>query len=210
MKKLIAVAFFTSGLAVSAQAADTKNFEGFSAGLNVNLFTMGVKVTDTRTDTYGGDPAASYSFDAAYGFKIGADKVLTVGAEYDFGKPKIYRNFYPAEPLEEDRVQEIRLKQRYGVYVAPGIAISKEALLYARLGWGQLKTESDFLYGNDALWRSLTSRGFNYGIGSKLMVSDRVFVKVEVIRHSFNSERIGLSDLKPSATMGTIGIGRNF
>lgn len=206
MKKLIAVAFLTSGLAFSAQAADTKNFEGFSAGLNLNMFSMGVAVTDTRTDTSGGDPVESYSFDATYGFKIGPSRVLSVGIEYDLGKPQIYRSFYP---LMEDPEWKIRQKQRYGIYVAPGIAISKEALLYAKLGWGQWKGESEAFFRNGSS-NSLTFGGFNYGIGAKLMVSDRVFVKVEAIRHSFNSEKNGISNLKPSASMGTIGIGRNF
>lgn len=165
----------------------------------MNLLAGGLKFSQSENYFYYGGASAQYqSLDVAYGFKIGTSSVLTAGAEYNFGEPKIYEETLSGE------YKSFKQRQRYGVFLAPGLAVSKEALLYAKLGWNQARADI-VPEGNSANFRA-----YGYGAGSKLMISNQVYIKVEAIRQTFNSKTIDTVTNKPSATVGTIGVGISF
>jgi hypothetical protein len=200
MKKVLAsmVVLATSLLSSGAALADTKNFEGLSAGLNLNLISGGVKITDQgdSIDSFGAKPATSIALDLAYGLKTGDSSVFTFGLDVDLSKATLF------DVSEAGDTLTAKQKNRYGVYFAPGAVINKDTLLYGRLGYNRLKGEVT-LNGDSG---SETYKGYSYGVGIKVIISKGTFVKVEANRLAFSAK----DDLKPSATVGTIGFGVNF
>jgi hypothetical protein len=198
MRNFVLASFFSVLMIPVGASADTKNFEGLSVGLNLNLISSGLKVTDgaDAIDSFGGKEATSAALDLAYGLKIGDTGVLTLGLDVDLSNPTIFQATLDGENLSAKQ------KNRYGVYVAPGTAINKDTLLYGRLGYNRLKGE--ITLGGDT--GSETYNGVSYGLGVKVMISKDAFVKVEANRLTFSSK----DGLEPSATVGTIGVGIKF
>jgi opacity protein-like surface antigen len=204
MKKLLAsMVVLASPLLISGAAlADTKNFQGLSAGLNLNLVQGGAKLEydGLTVDGFGGKQSQSAAIDIAYGIPFGAEGVLTVGIDADLSDTKIFSTTDP------DLDINIKQKNRYGIYFAPGIAITKDALIYGKLGYSKMKGELSSSDGTG----SLNFGGVSYGVGTRIMISKTSFFKVEASRYTFGSETTDDASIKPSATVGTIGIGFKF
>jgi outer membrane immunogenic protein len=202
-KKLLLASLVSASMIPAIAQADTKNFEGLSAGLNLNLISAAAKlaVVGDSLDGLGGKQTQTAAVDAAYGLSLGGKGVLTIGLEADLSDATI-----ASSTLDGDKL-DVKLKNRYGVYLAPGVALTKDALVYAKLGYNQLKGELAGATGS----ASKTFRGVSYGAGARVMLSGNTFLKVEFGRYTFGSETVGDgADTKPSATVGTIGIGMNF
>jgi outer membrane immunogenic protein len=198
MRNFALASFFSILMIPVGASADTKNFEGFSVGLNLNLVSSGIKVTDgaDSVDSFGGKETSSAGLDLAYGIKIGDTGVITLGLDVDLSNPTIFESNAGGDQLSAKQ------KNRYGVYVAPGTAINKDTLLYGRLGYNRLKGEVT----ENGVTGTETYSGGSYGLGIKVMLSKDTFVKVEANRLTFSSK----DGLKPSATVGTIGFGIKF
>jgi hypothetical protein len=197
-KKLLLASLVSASMIPAIAQADTKNFEGLSAGLNLNLIHAGIKLTEDgdTLDGLGGKEAASVALDVAYGFKLGNSSVLTLGIDVDFSKPKI-------ASLNDFSVKQ---KSRYGIYLAPGTAINKDTLFYGRLGYNKLEGELEI----DGTSAKQKFNGVSYGVGIKTMISKSTFVKVEANRLTYSSKTLEGVGFEPSATVGTVGIGMNF
>ena len=196
---VLASSLWSSG----AVLADTKNFEGLSAGVNLNLISGGVKITNgaDSIDSFGGKQTMSGSLDLAYGIKVGNTGIFTLGVEFDLSKPTLFSS------VESGNTLSIKQGSRYGIYIAPGTALNKDTLLYGRIGFHKLKGEILDSVDGDV---SQKFSGFSYGLGIKTMLSKDAFIKVEANRLTYGSETADGIQLKPSATAGTIGIGINF
>ena len=201
--KRIKMSLIAAALAASPAAfADTSNFTGLSAGLNLNLITGGVKVSvdGESFDGIGGKQTESASLDFAYGFAIGSTNVLNVGIDIDLSEPKIY------EQNATDANTSAKQKNRYGVYVAPGITVGKDTLVYGKLGYNRFKGEI-VLEGTAG---STSFTGVSYGAGAKVMLSKNMFMRIEANRQTYSSKTLLGVAFKPSATVGTIGLGMKF
>ena len=212
MKNLLMASLVSVSMIPAIAQADTKNFEGLSAGLNLNLISGGLKLSgvDGSTgafslDALGGKQTQSASVELSYGFSLGGNSVITVGLDADLSDAKLAS--YSDDDSDGINV-EVKQKNRYGVYVAPGIAITKDALVYAKLGYNKMKGELSFTGGESA---SENFNGVSFGIGSRIMISKNTFFKVEAARYNFSSKSIeDLGSIKPSATVGSIGLGIKF
>jgi len=206
-KKLLLASLISASMIPAIAQADTKNFEGLSAGLNLNLISGGVKLSvgAVSLDSLGGKQTQSVAVDAAYGFAMGGKGVLTIGIDADLSDAKI------ASFSDPDGDFSAKQKNRYGIYVAPGLAVTKDALVYGKIGYNKMKGDiSDEETGVSA---SLNFDGVSYGVGAKIMLSKEAFIRVEASRYTFSSKSdpaIPAISYKPSATVGTIGIGMNF
>jgi hypothetical protein len=210
-KKLLLASLVSASMIPAIAQADTKNFEGLSAGLNLNLVSGGAKLSgEDSGDAYsfdglGGKQTQSVSVDVSYGLSLGGSSVLTVGLDADLSDAKL-ATFTDADANDGFNV-EVKQKNRYGVYVAPGIAVTKDALIYGKLGYNSMKGE---LSSPDGAV-SQTYKGVSYGVGTKIMISKNTFFKVEASRYTFSSKTTDDdTSVKPSATVGTIGFGIKF
>jgi outer membrane immunogenic protein len=177
----------------------------------LNLISGGAKISGVESgnafsfDSVGGKQTQGVSVDVSYGLSLGGSSVLTIGLDADLSDAKL-ATFTDADTVNGFNV-EVKQKNRYGVYVAPGIAVTKDALIYGKLGYNSMKGELSF----DAGSVSQTFKGVSYGVGTKIMISKNTFFKVEASRYTYSSKTTddGTS-VKPSATVGTIGFGIKF
>jgi opacity protein-like surface antigen len=198
MKKIAIACVLAAVSFPTVSFADTKNFEGFSAGLNLNMISGGFDLNDGQRTFLGGKQAISAGLDFAYGFSMSQSGVLTVGLDADVTSPETFST-------TEDSLS-FKQKNRYGIYIAPGTLINKDTLVYGKVGYNSMKGEFGFPSGQVSNRYS----GAGYGFGVKTIISPQVFLKVEVNRYTFGSELVDGDTVKPAATVGVLGIGTSF
>jgi hypothetical protein len=202
MKNLTCALALTAAILPATSIADTKNFEGLSAALNLGFFSGGVKLIDGADsfDGLGGKQTFGAGFELAYGAKMSDTGVITVGIDADLTQPEVFSATAGGTTLSAKQ------KNRFGVFFAPGTVISKDTLLYGKLSYNSMKGETS----TNGVSASDTFAGMGYGLGVRTMISPTAFVKVEVNRVSFGAETIGDASIKPSGTTGVLGIGTSF
>jgi hypothetical protein len=203
MKNLTCALALTAAILPATSIADTKNFEGVSVGLNLNMVSAGIDATeDTGERTFlGGKQAFSAGLDVAYGFSLSDSGVMTVGLEADVTSPEIWNT--AGGP---DGVLSLKQKNRYGLYFAPGVVVTKDTLIYGKVGYNSMKGEIEG--GGGRISDRFT--GVGYGFGVKTMISPQAFLKIEINRHSYGSEVLDGTSIKPAGTTGVLGIGTSF
>lgn len=202
MKKLATLLLPLSLISTSV-LADTKNFVGLSAGLNLNFISAGVKLVDGADsfDGLGGKQTQTAGVDAAYGYvPFGTNTVFTVGLDADLSNATV------AEATVDGTTGTVKQGNRFGIYFAPGVVVAKETLIYGKVGYNQMKGTVSV----DTASVSKNFRGVSYGAGTKIMISNVTFLKIEIGRYTFDSKTVDTATVKPSATVGTIGIGMRF
>ena len=132
MKNFAFALALTAVFLPTTSSAGTKNFEGFSAGLNLNMLSAGIDYTEAGSRSFlGGKQAISAGLDAAYGFNLSDSGVLTVGLEADVTSPEIWNS--------TDGASSAKQKNRYGIYIAPGALINKDTMVYGKVGYNSMK-----------------------------------------------------------------------
>ena len=194
MKKvLIAAAVAASCIAPQAfaQTNGASGFTGFSAAANANAST-----SSTEVSGYGdmGKSSQDVSLQAAYGFAMGNNYVLGVGATYGLGDLK-YGSTAAGGNLKG--------KDAYSIYLEPGYAISNSTLVYAKLAYLGMKGEVNGGASEDF-------SGVGYGIGVRHKLSKNLFLQGEIAQSEYSDENISNVNYKPSGTTGTVGIGYQF
>lgn len=193
-KKLLALALFASSSTVFAQAA---NFEGFTAGINVSSIGASTSMTVDGDRVSFGQQNFVPSVELGYNFAATKEIVLGLTATYDFTKTN-------AGELGPNYTAQ--LENRYSINFKPGYAVSQNALVYATVGYNSGTGKITNVDGTK------TFTGIGYGFGTALMIDKNIFIKAEVQRIDFDSQNAfgDVLNVKPSATVGTIGIGYKF
>ncbi len=205
MKKIIAVsALITSALFSTSVFAQAKNFEGFTAGVNIS--SVGASTKINGADDFGGfnlgEQSVVPSLEIGYNAAIGNKFVLGVTATYDLAESKSGQvtDFF-----------QLKAENHYSINLKPGFAVTDSTLIYATVGYNQMTGK---VTGNSITTNNTNFSGIGYGIGSMILLDKNIFVKLEVqqIDYSSKSNTIDGTSVsyKPSATVGTIGFGYKF
>lgn len=242
MKKKALAVFFAS--AIAAPLAFAGNFEGFAVGVDLGVKSTGGKYTLTYTDstpgfgwsgkdseTLGGDYEFVAGLDINYGFALGSDVILRVGATYDFNDTDVYsssENTVAPSGSYRNRTT-IEETDHFSVYIAPGLLIGERTLAYIKLAhhrmklaaknsWAQYGSDGAWLFG-DAMNGSEKFEGWGFGAGIETQLSEKVFFTAEVQHVRYNSETL-FSDAgddwsekekaRPTSTIGTLGLSYRF
>jgi len=202
MKKLLLVSTLAAAAAFSNTAfAQAKNFEGFTAGVNVS--SVG------GTSTISGDGAkfdyGQQSFvpgvELGYNFAASKDVVLGLTATYDFADSKLGQ-----ESFDNFGSGTIKGQNRYSINFKPGFVVTPSTMIYATVGYNSMTAKVTALDQS----KSGTVSGVGYGAGISVMVNTNIFVKAEFQQVNFNSINLGGPSITPNLTVGTIGIGYKF
>lgn len=200
-KKILALVLLATSTGVFAQA---KNFEGFTAGINISSVGASTKVNGDGV--FGGFnfgeqnvvPTLEIGYNAALGDKF----VLGITGTYDLAETK--------SGQLTDFIQ-LKSQNHYSINLKPGFAVTDSALVYLTLGYNQMTGK---ITGNNITTNNTNFSGIGYGIGSMLMLNKNIFMKLEVqqIDYSSKSNTIFGDSVtyKPSATVGTVGLGYKF
>ena len=186
--KLSAIALLASSTSLMAQS---KSFEGVSLGLSASAIGVEAsgRTSNTRTSANGsiGKVAEIAAVDLSYGFTVGSNGLIQVGASYTPGKAKIGSGNFndTSDPAvttrsrDDDGSISLQVKDPYTIYIAPTYAISKDAAIYFKVGYSKADIETT-ASGSAALSAKPSDlEGMTYGIGSKTMLTPNFYLGVE-------------------------------
>ena len=193
--KLSAIALLASSTSLMAQS---KSFEGVSLGLTVSAIGAEVSGSTTqagKTPNTGDGNKASGSLgktaeiaaiDLSYGFAIGNNGLIAVGASYTPGKAKAGSGTYT------DGVTNgvgnlnagtgnlsLEVKDPYTIYIAPTYVVSKDSAIYAKIGYAKAEINTSATGGASLSQKPGDLEGISYGIGSKTMLTQNLYLGVE-------------------------------
>jgi hypothetical protein len=197
--KLSAIALLASSTSLMAQS---KNFAGPSLGLSVSA--LGAEINGSGTSSTGGTSGANTgsasvgkvaeiaAIDASYGFAMGNNSVLSIGATYTPGKAKAGSGTYTDNGsglLNVDNAgsMNVEVKDPYTIYIAPTYVVGPNSAIYAKLGYS--KTDLNVTATGSAALTAKPSdmEGWTYAIGSKTMLTSNLYLGVEASITDYDS-----------------------
>ena len=197
--KLSAIALLASSTSLMAQS---KNFAGPSLGLSVSA--LGAEINGSGTSSTGGTDGANTgsasvgkvaeiaAIDASYGFAMGNNSVLSIGATYTPGKAKAGSGTYTDKGSGTLNVNDagsmnVEVKDPYTIYIAPTYVVGPNSAIYAKLGYS--KTDLNVsATGSAALTKKPDDmEGWTYAIGSKTMLTSNLYLGVEASITDYDS-----------------------
>jgi len=202
-KKLLASTALAGLLATSNAFSQTTNFAGPSVALS-GSYVGGSSEFKTGTGfgtLSGGDGIDSKlgdqtnvipGVDLNYGFAMGNNFVLGLGATYDFSKTKTGTFTSNSLINSEDATFSIdsNLKDHYSLYIQPTYVINKDSAMFAKVGRhyakSSVKSAGGFNYGGgpagllgDDKTVSKNIEGWGFGLGLKTFLTSNLFVQFE-------------------------------
>ena len=197
--KLSAIALLASSTSLMAQS---KNFAGASLGISVSA--LGAEINGSGTSSTGGTNGANAgsasvgkvteiaAIDASYGFAMGNNSVLSIGATYTPGKAKAGTGTYTDNGSGTGNVDSVgsmnvQVKDPYTIYIAPTYVVGPNSALYAKIGYS--KTDLDVTATGSAALTAKPSdmEGWTYAIGSKTMLTSNLYLGVEASITDYDS-----------------------
>lgn len=151
-----------------------------------------------------GQQSFGTSLQAAYGFALSNDTVVSVGGTYALTKDK-------SGNLEMDGDQvQFKNKNQMSLYVEPGYLVSNTTLAYGKVSYESAKM-TVAVAGSEGGSQKVNGLGFGFGI--RTMLDKNLSLQAEVKQVKYGAENFdddGSAKFKTSATVGTIGLGYKF
>ena len=95
-------------------------------------------------------------------------------------------------------------KNHYSVAVEPGYVVNPKLLVFGILAHHTAIAEIEGVTGHARM------NGIGYGIGFKQTIADHLFIMAELQRIDYGRQTIDVSTIKPSSTVGAVGLGYHF
>jgi hypothetical protein len=220
--KLSAVALLASSTSLMAQS---KSFEGVSLGLSASV--VGAEVSGSSASSSPGTRSSSGSIgkvaeiaaiDFSYGYPVNNNFLVAIGASYTPGKAKAGTGTYTGDGTSGDTNGRLNLeiKDPYTIYIAPTYAVSKDAALYAKLGYSKADVNVTATDSAALSKKPNDLEGITYAIGSKILLNNNVYIGVEASLTEYDSisatRSTGSVNVNADATVaqGTITLGYKF
>ena len=219
MNKTILAAAALCATCLSANTfAQAQNFEGFALSA-----ATGFQKTSVKLDSWSMPTISSNSDDiSSVPLMLGGEYTWALNNQYTLGLGLEYNPLASSEAtwrLRESRsgaseVGKTKISNTTAVYLKPGMAIDKDTLIYAKLGYLSAKTSSTDSIGATV---SNTANAYSIGIGYRKDFSKTVFAFGEASALSGISKDETVPDTTPvkykstpSGTTLLLGIGYRF
>ena len=220
--KLSAVALLASSTSLMAQS---KSFQGVSLGLSASV--VGAEVSGSSASSSPGTRTSSGSIgkvaeiaaiDLSYGYPVNNNFLVAIGASYTPGKAKAGTGTYTGDGTTGDTNGKLNLEisDPYTIYIAPTYAVSKDAALYAKLGYSKADVNVTATDSAALSRRPGDLEGITYAIGSKILLNNNVYIGVEASLTEYDAisatRSTGSVNVNADATVaqGTITLGYKF
>ena len=202
-KKLLISTALVSLIISSATHAQTTNFVGPSVALSGSYVGGSSKVNtgEALNEYFGGSGINAKlgdqtnvipGVDLNYGFAMGNNFVLGLGATYDFSKTKTggFTSNYEINGEDATFTIDSNLKDHYSLYIQPTYVINKDSAMFAKVGRhyakSSVKSAGGFvvegvtvgLLGDDKTV-SKNIEGWGFGLGLKTFLTSNLFVQFE-------------------------------
>jgi opacity protein-like surface antigen len=211
-KLLVATLFAASTTGAFAQSA----FEGFygQAGIGYESTSVSFSGGSVQGFPYGVSADNSNSFAGTVGigtyFALTSNFLLGIGAEYS---PIPGSNANVTLSIPGTTTPSIsgtyKKKDSYNLFISPAIAIDKDKLAYAKVGYTGANIETSILGSSN----TTSYTGYSLGLGYKQIIRGGLygFGEVNYAAYSSKSDGGGFSGTnKPTATNVLVGIGYKF
>lgn len=188
------------------------NFEGVYGQLGLGYESVSVKFTGGRTEdgfVYNGSGDNSNSFSGVIGvggyFPLTTTFLMGVGVEYN-PIPSSSSNVTISVPsVNFSETTKYKKKSSYNVFLSPAIAIEKDKLAYAKIGYTGLGIEVE---GDKENYK-----GYSLGLGYKQIINGGLFGFGEVNYSAYSSKSDGdglTGSNKPKVMNVMVGLGYKF
>lgn len=184
--KLSAIALLASSTSLMAQS---KSFEGISLGLTasgIGVEVSGSSTTESNNRASGslGKVAEIAAIDLSYGFALGNNGLIQIGASYTPGKAKAGSGTYTDGVVNANAGAStgnlvLEVKDPYTIYIAPTYVVSKDSAVYAKVGYAKADITTRATGGASLSSKPGDLEGISYGIGSKTMLTPNLYLGVE-------------------------------
>jgi outer membrane immunogenic protein len=184
MKNLLIAAAVAATFVTPQAFAQAKNFEGFSVSAGTMTLSSSYTGTVGSTVSTGSATDTQLGVQGQYAWALGDSFVLAAGAQVGLGQFKADAG-------------DGKIKNVATIYIAPGIAVSKDVLIYGKLG----ATSYDFSNPNGGYSNSAAA----YGVGVQVFFSKNVFFQGEYLASkpadkNFNgwnvvTDKVGITNL---------------
>lgn len=184
MKKLLIAAAAAATMASPQAFAQAKNFEGFSAIAALNVNNNSAELLNKSSAT-----RSNVAIAAQYDFSVGAAFVVGVGASLALN--------------DFDIAADGKLQNTNSFYVAPGVAINDQTLIYGKLASITGKAVVTGMSNVDIA-------GLGYGIGARYFTNKNVFIQGEYVFNKYDDKQTSLGTFKNQTGVLTLGVGYKF
>jgi hypothetical protein len=176
-------------LSVSAFAEGTP-FTGPSVGASF-AYQAGVVALETIDGI--GQNSTGVGINGSYGLALNENSVVLLGFDYQLSDIK---------SGQLGGVGSAKLEKAYALSVAPGFLINSQALAYVKLSFDSADVTADT--------SSEKFKGTGLGFGLRSELNKSTYLSAEIKQVKYDSKIIEGITVKPTTTMGTVGIGYNF
>lgn len=178
-------------------------FNGLSLGVNgiLNSTTARAKVSGVNYDALGSQDEL-LNITADYGLSFGKRFVMLFGASYDLNDTDIFNlSGYGTK-------YNIKQKNHFSLYLAPGYEISNTTLGYIKLAYHHSEFETSNNRGLKNYEENI--HGYGVGFGIRTQLQKNIFANLEIQRVMYNSENIVSTNLSNGTTLGFVGLSYNL
>jgi len=212
MKKLLVAAAVTGLVGtVNAQSA----FEGFygQVGVGYESVDLGISndvVSSGEAYTFSSSNANSFTGSVGIGayFPVTKTFLLGAGAEYSPFAGSSTNAIFNIPTVSYTSTTSWKKKNSYNIFLSPAIAVDKDKLAYAKVGFTGMSTHHATANGTQS---NDDYTGYSLGLGYKQMVSRSIYAFGEVNYSTYGSKEDDFSlTNKPSTMNALVGVGYKF
>ena len=217
-----AIALLASSTIVMAQ---TKSFEGASLGIFGGGLGVSAEGNSTTTANPGGSTTSGSGnvgtvsgiggLDLAYGFGIGKDTVISIGATYVPFKADITTG--SSNDSTAGGAVTAEMKDHYTIYIQPTFVINKDSAAFLKVSYAHADLS---VSGQTARLTTGDIEGYGVGAGLKTFLTPNLFMQVEAsytdydtirgTKTNSNSGRVTTVSADPKLVSGLITLGYKF
>ncbi len=223
-----ALALLVAAAFAAPTLASAKDFTGFGAGVELQLKSTGFEISEVSTypdgfDSWsqdlGGKQDVIGALNVWYGFNVTPSVVLQVGGTYDLGKTEAGGWTYSNPDYSASfKVEE---SGHYSLYLAPGYRVTPKTLVYGKIAYHSMKGKASWSDSDSdsGTWFSTKFSGLGLGAGVSTMLTSNIYAYAEAQHVMYGDKTIDSGSgegwtwtekVKPTSTIGSIGIGWNF
>jgi outer membrane immunogenic protein len=209
MKKIIAIASLC-GLAstVSAQSA----FEGAFGQIGIGYESVQPKVAGEVAQFISIANSSSLAGNVSAGYYFGVTKsfLLGVGADYS---PLPSQKANVTVSADGTVVSDAQKTNSYNIFVSPAIAIDKDKLAYAKLGYTGAAVKIVDTPDTGGATNTLNYTGFSFGLGYKQMFTSGLYGFAEGNYAMYGKKNVpggGNGTIEASSMNFLVGVGYKF
>lgn len=201
MKKLILLTAVAASVFAPQAFSQSRAFGGLSVGLNLNFANASNEFRANSILFRTGDVTQTGNLQVGYGFVTSENFVLGVGLMYGPG------DFKAGTTTTGGVTYEFKGKDIASLYFEPGFPVTNSTLAYGKVSYQGMRGETKLSTGSTEAENFI---GMGYGAGIRTLLGRNVYVQAEFEQVLYTEKTYAGLMSKPSATVGSIGVGYRF